>query len=55
MRIKEALERHWRVLRVMRKPSLRRFMYLARVCALGMLAIGLVGFFVYLIFVLLGV
>jgi len=53
-RLLETLQNYARVLKVMKKPSWQRFVTITRVCALGMALLGLIGFIVYLIFVVLG-
>lgn len=45
--IKEKLANYRRVLQVARKPSGDEYKKIAKVCAIGMLAIGLIGFATY--------
>ncbi|MEM2924882.1 MAG: protein translocase SEC61 complex subunit gamma [Methanocellales archaeon] len=40
-----------RILRLTRKPTLEEFTMIAKIAALGLLVIGLVGFAIYLIMV----
>jgi protein transport protein SEC61 subunit gamma-like protein len=49
MNIKEKLENYRRVLQIARKPSYEEFISSAKICAIGILIIGLVGFVVYLV------
>lgn len=51
--IKETLASYRRVLQVARKPSSDEYQKIAKICAMGMLAIGLIGFATYAISVLL--
>jgi protein transport protein SEC61 subunit gamma-like protein len=51
--IKETLENYRRVLKIAKKPSSEEFKMSARICAIGMAIIGIIGFIMYLIFVLL--
>jgi len=53
-KIKETLENYRRVLIVARKPTLDEFKTAAKICAIGLVLIGGVGFVVYLIAVLVG-
>lgn len=48
------LKRYIRVVQVARKPSKDEFTSTAKICALGMFAIGLIGFAIFLVFILLG-
>lgn len=50
--IKEKLANYRRVLQVARKPSGDEYRKITKVCALGILAIGLIGFGTYSISVL---
>ncbi len=49
MRIKEFLAKCVRVWHVLKKPSREEFLTVAKVSAIGILAIGLVGFLISLI------
>ncbi len=48
--IKEFLKQCVRVLRVASKPKKREFLMTAKICALGIIILGLIGFIVYAIF-----
>ncbi len=52
-KIKEFLEKCKRVLNVAKKPSKEELKQVAKISALGILAIGLIGFIIGLIFTLL--
>jgi protein transport protein SEC61 subunit gamma-like protein len=54
MKIKEKLENYIRVLKISRKPDKDEFLITAKICAIGVLVIGLIGFIFYLISVLIG-
>jgi len=45
--VKERLAAYRRVLQVARKPSVDEFKEIAKICALGMIAIGVIGFATY--------
>lgn len=51
--LKEKLASYRRVLQVARKPSSDEYQKVAKICALGILIIGLVGFFTYAVSILL--
>ena len=53
-KIKEILENYRRVLIVARKPTLEEFKRVAKINAVSLLLLGGVGFFIYLISVILG-
>jgi len=55
MRIKEKIREYQRVLQVARKPTKEEFIATAKICVIGLLLIGIVGFLIFLIFVLLGI
>lgn len=52
MKIKERLENYKRVLKIATKPSKEEFLSTVRICTIGILVIGLIGFLIYLIAVL---
>ncbi|HLC39354.1 MAG TPA: protein translocase SEC61 complex subunit gamma [archaeon] len=52
--IKALLEGYWRVLRLTKKPTLDDYSFTAKICAAGMLVIGVIGFALYLTAILLG-
>ncbi len=52
LNIKETLENYRRVLAVSRKPTMDDYKLTAKISAVGMIAVGLVGFVIYLLSVL---
>ncbi len=46
-KIKETLESYKRVLVIAKKPDLEEFKKIAKICAIGMGIIGLIGFIIY--------
>ena len=54
MKIGEKIEEYIRVLKLAKKPSKEEFRDILRVCLIGILFIGVVGFVVYLVSVLFG-
>lgn len=53
-RIKKKLNEYWRVLRVTKKPDAVEYKTIVKVSALGMAAIGAIGFFIQLTWEILG-
>ena len=53
MKIRERLQNYKHVLKIATKPSKDEFFSAARICAIGMAVIGLIGFLIYLIAVLI--
>lgn len=53
--LKERYRRYRRVLQIARKPSREEFTGASKICALGILVIGLIGFAIFMIFVLTGI
>jgi protein transport protein SEC61 subunit gamma and related proteins len=49
----ETLKRYVRVLQVARKPSKDEFLASAKISLLGLFVIGIIGFLIYALFVLL--
>jgi len=49
IRIKKRLKEYSRVLRITKKPSAAEFKSIAKVTAIGLLLIGLIGFLMHLI------
>jgi protein transport protein SEC61 subunit gamma-like protein len=48
--------RNWRrVLQIARKPDKSEFLSTSKICAIGLVIIGSVGFIIYIIFVVSGV
>jgi protein transport protein SEC61 subunit gamma-like protein len=54
MKIKETLDNYKRVLKITHKPSREDFVSAVRICTIGMLVMGMIGFLVYLIAVFTG-
>ena len=52
--IREIIRKYRRVLQVARKPGKDEFVSTSKICALGVLVIGFVGFAIFIIFILLG-
>jgi protein translocase SEC61 complex gamma subunit len=50
--LKEKLENARRILSITKKPSLEDLKYSARICALGIALVGLIGFIVYMLSIL---
>jgi protein transport protein SEC61 subunit gamma-like protein len=50
--IRETIRRYRRILQIARKPGKEEFLTSTKVCALGMVLIGFIGFFIFLAFVL---
>ncbi|MHA1742865.1 MAG: protein translocase SEC61 complex subunit gamma [Candidatus Heimdallarchaeota archaeon] len=55
LRIKERLQTYKRVLQISKKPSLDELKDTARICAIGVVLIGTIGFIIYLLAVLSGI
>lgn len=53
MKLKEKIENTKRLLSVAKKPSIEDLKYSAKVCATGIALIGLIGFIVYAVAILL--
>lgn len=52
MKIIETLKNYMRVLKIASKPSMEDFLDTARICLIGMSVIGVIGFLLYIIFIL---
>ena len=52
MNLKSVLMKYIRVLQIARKPSKEEFTEASKICALGIFAIGIVGFAIFLLFIL---
>lgn len=50
--ILEKLRNYWRVLKIAKKPSFGDFSDSAKICLVGLIMVGLIGFLVYLVSVL---
>jgi len=55
MKIKETLKKYIRVLQVARKPGKDEFISSGKICAIGILIIGIIGFVIFLAFIFAGV
>lgn len=55
VKIRETLKRYKRVIILMRRPTIEELKRLSKICALGFIVVGLMGFFFYMISVLSGV
>ena len=55
LNLKERLQNYKRVLQISKKPSFDDLKYTARICAIGMIIIGVIGFVLYLLAILSGV
>jgi protein transport protein SEC61 subunit gamma-like protein len=54
LNIKERLQNYKRVLQISKKPTLEDLKDTARICALGIVLVGVIGFMLYLIAILSG-
>ncbi|VVB61648.1 Protein translocase subunit SecE [uncultured archaeon] len=54
MAIPDYFQKYIRVLQIMKKPSREEFSAAAKVTGIGMLAIGLIGYIVYIIMTVIG-
>jgi len=52
LEIREKIRNYIRVLRIAKKPSFEDFMDTARVCLIGMAVIGVIGFLLYMLFIM---
>lgn len=52
--IKLTLENYWRVLRLTKKPTWDDYVFTAKICAIGIIIIAVLGFVLYMAAVLLG-
>jgi protein transport protein SEC61 subunit gamma-like protein len=55
MDIKSTFRKYARVLQIARKPGKDEFVSSSKICALGIAIIGVVGFAIFLIFILTGI
>jgi len=53
--LRETFRRYRRVLQVARKPSKDEYLGASKICALGIVVIGVIGFAIFLLFVVLGI
>ncbi|MDI6798475.1 MAG: protein translocase SEC61 complex subunit gamma [Candidatus Aenigmarchaeota archaeon] len=54
LRIKETLQNYKRVLSISKKPDREEFFSTARICLIGIGIIGIIGFLIYMIAILIG-
>lgn len=54
MKIKESLENYKRIIKICYKPTKEEFILSSKICAIGIIVIGLIGFFMYAIAILVG-
>ncbi|NIO23031.1 MAG: protein translocase SEC61 complex subunit gamma [Candidatus Aenigmarchaeota archaeon] len=54
MNIKELIKNYRRVMQIARKPNKEEFLSTGKICAIGLLLIGFIGFIIFLPFILLG-
>ncbi len=47
MKIREKLIEYKRVLKVAKKPTKEEFMYISKICVIGMSVVGIIGFILY--------
>jgi protein transport protein SEC61 subunit gamma-like protein len=55
MDIKSTIRKYSRVLQIARKPGKDEFVSSSKICALGIAVIGVVGFAIFLVFILTGI
>jgi len=55
MDIASTLQKYWRVLQIARKPSKEEFLSSGKICSLGMVVIGAIGFVIFLAFAFSGI
>ncbi len=55
IKLKERIANYIRVLQVARKPTKDEFISTSKICSVGMLLIGVIGFIVFLAYILIGV
>lgn len=52
--VRETLKKYIRVLKVARKPTLKEIKEILRICGIGFLIIGIIGFLFYMISIFFG-
>ena len=55
MDIKSIIRKYGRVLQIARKPGKDEFVSSSKICALGIVLIGVIGFGIFLLFILSGI
>ena len=53
--IKAKIKEYIRIMQIARKPGKDEFVISAKVCALGMIVVGLIGFLIFITFILSGI
>jgi protein transport protein SEC61 subunit gamma-like protein len=51
MKIVDTIKNYVRVLRIAKKPSWNEFSDTARICLIGMSVVGIIGFILYMLFI----
>ena len=54
MNIKSKIKEYMRVLKISRKPTKEEFMLSSKISGIGIIIIGVIGFLIFLLFVVLG-
>ena len=55
LNIKEKLQNYKRILAISKKPTAEEFKDTSRVCAIGIAIVGVIGFVLYMIAIVLGI
>jgi protein transport protein SEC61 subunit gamma-like protein len=55
LKLKEKISNYMRVLAVSRKPTKDEFTSASKICGIGILLIGIIGFVIFLAFILSGI
>ncbi len=55
LNIKEKLQNYKRILTISKKPTGEEFKDTSRVCAIGIAIVGVIGFVIYMIAIVLGI
>ncbi len=55
MDIRKTIQKYRRVLKIARKPTKDEFLASSKISAIGMLITGVVGFLIFVIFILFGI
>lgn len=51
-KLKEKIESYKRVMLIAKKPNIEELKYTAKICGIGILVVGLIGFIVYILAIL---
>jgi len=54
MNIRELIKNYRRVMQIARKPNKDEYLSTGKICAIGLMLIGFIGFIIFLPFILLG-